>query len=223
MWGSKVVIPTKLRPRVLSELHDGHMGVVKMKSVARSYVWWPGIDQDIETMAKSCTGCQRVQHMPAAAPLHVWEWPSAKWDRIHVDYAGPVDGQMFLVIVDAYSKWPFVIPTQSTTSTATINILQSIFASEGIPLQLVSDNGPQFVSEEFETFLKRNGVKHIKSAPYHPSSIDSQKDLSRLLSKDLKQQGKEVHRLSSQTSYWHTEKCSALYHRSFPSHFVSRS
>ena len=170
MWGSKVVIPTKLRPRVLSELHDGHMGVVKMKSVARSYVWWPGIDQDIETMAKSCTGCQQVQHMPAAAPLHVWEWPSAKWDRIHVDYAGPVDGQMFLVIVDAYSKWPFVIPTQSTTSTATINILQSIFASEGIPLQLVSDNGPQFVSEEFETFLKRNGVKHIKSAPYHPSS-----------------------------------------------------
>ena len=81
MWGSKVVMSTILRSCVLSELHDGHM------------CGGQGLSKTFETMAKSCTGCQQVQHMPAAAPLHVWEWPSAKWDRIHVDYAGPVDRQ----------------------------------------------------------------------------------------------------------------------------------
>ena len=58
----------------------------------------------------------------------------------------------------------------NTTSAATIRELRKIFARFGLPEQLVSDNGPQFVSAEFSQFLKNNGVKHIKSAPYHPST-----------------------------------------------------
>ena len=71
---------------------------------------------------------------------------------------------------DAHSKWLEVIDMSSTTASATIQQLRSLFASYGLPEQLVSDNGPQFVAEEFEYFLKSNGVKHIHSAPYHPSS-----------------------------------------------------
>ena len=59
---------------------------------------------------------------------------------------------------------------KSTTATATIQELRRLFSSYGLPEQLVSDNGPQFVSAEFATFLKENGVKHIRCAPYHPSS-----------------------------------------------------
>ena len=70
----------------------------------------------------------------------------------------------------AYSKWPFVVATQSTTSAQTIRILQSVFATEGLCKQLVSDNAPQFTSDEFESFLRRNGIKHITSAPYHPAT-----------------------------------------------------
>ena len=73
---------------------------------------------------------------------------------------------MFLNVVDAYSRWP----EGNTTAVGTIQELRRLFAAYGLPLQLVSDNGPQFTSSEFTSFLKRNGVKHIRSAPYHPSS-----------------------------------------------------
>ncbi|XP_060799470.1 uncharacterized protein K02A2.6-like [Neoarius graeffei] len=170
MWGLRVIVPPKLRPRVLEELHAAHPGVVRMKSLARSYVWWPGIDSDIEHKAKSCHTCQRVQKDPAQAPLHPWMWPTRPWERIHVDFAGPFEGHMYLVIVDAHSKWPEVHIMDSTTSSKTITVLRGLFSRYGIPHNLVSDNGPQFCSEDFSTFLKANGVKHIRSAPYHPAS-----------------------------------------------------
>ena len=170
MWGLRVIIPPKLQKQVLEELHEGHLEVVKMKNLARSYIWWPGFNKDIEQLAKRCPGCQSTQHLPKKAPLHPWEWPSKPWERIHIDYAGPVDGMMFLVVVDAHSKWPEVIPTKTSTSAKTIMILRNMFARFGLPSQLVSDNATTFTSEEFQNFLKINGVKHITSAPYHPST-----------------------------------------------------
>ncbi|XP_063060460.1 uncharacterized protein K02A2.6-like [Engraulis encrasicolus] len=170
MWGLRVVVPPKLRPWVLSELHSALPGVVRMKSLARSYVWWPGIDSQIEDQAKSCQSCPRVQKDPGPAPLHPWIWPSSPWERIYVDFAGPFQGHMYLVVVDAHSKWPEVHIMDSTTSSKTIQVLRGLFSRYGIPLSLVSDNGPQFCSEDFSMFLKANGVKHIRSAPYHPSS-----------------------------------------------------
>ncbi len=78
-------------------------------------------------------------------------------------------GRSYLIIVDAHSKWPEVIEMNSTTTAATIRELRCLFAAYGLPEQLVSDNGPQFTAADFTTFLKRNGVRHIRSAPYHPS------------------------------------------------------
>ena len=77
---------------------------------------------------------------------------------------------MHLIVIDAHSKWPEVIEMSTTTSQKTITELQRLFSMYGIPTQLVSDNGPQFTSEEFASFMKRNGIKHIRCAPYHPSS-----------------------------------------------------
>ena len=170
LWGIRVIIPPSLQPQVLEELHHTHAGIVRMKAIARSYVWWPHLDQDLEKLAKSCTQCQSYRNMPAAAPLHPWLWPSKPWQRIHIDYAGPIDGKMMLVVVDANSKWPEVIPMSSSTTQATIEGLRRLFAAYGLPQQLVSDNGPQFTSAEFAVFLRKNGVKHIYSSPYHPST-----------------------------------------------------
>jgi len=77
---------------------------------------------------------------------------------------------MFLIAVDAHSKWPEVIPMMSTTSQKTIARLRTIFARNGLPDQICTDNGPQFTSAEFIAFLKGNGVKHFSTAPYHPAT-----------------------------------------------------
>lgn len=61
MWGARVVIPKKLRAAVLQMLHEGHMGIVRMKRITRSYTWWPGLDKDIEKLDKACNSCQQVQ------------------------------------------------------------------------------------------------------------------------------------------------------------------
>jgi len=104
------------------------------------------------------------------SPLHPWEWPSVPRQRIHVDYAGPFLDTMFLVVVDAHSKWPEIYVMKSTTSQQTITKLREIFARNGVPEQLVSDNGPRFTSDEFNLFMKWNRIKHIPSAPYHPAT-----------------------------------------------------
>ena len=111
-----------------------------------------------------------MQNNPKNAPLHPWEWPARPWQRVHIDFAGPFLGTMFLIVVDAYSKWPEVVPMTTTSATKTIEELRSMFARNGIPDQIVSDNGPQFIAAEFSVFVKNNGIKHIRSAPYHPAT-----------------------------------------------------
>jgi transposase InsO family protein len=78
---------------------------------------------------------------------------------------------IFLVIVDAHSKWPEVIIMHSKTTTfKTVEALRTVFARNGLLEQLVSDNDPQFTAEEFQLFLKKKGVKHVTSARYHPAT-----------------------------------------------------
>ncbi len=170
LWGIRVIIPEKLQEKLLQELHRDHPGITRMKAVARSYFWWPGLDRDIEVLARGCQECQAVKNTPAVVPLHPWTWPSKSWQRIHIDFAGPFQKAMFLVAVDAHSKWPESYLMSSTTVSQTISVLRKMFATHGLPEQIVSDNGPQFVSSEFAEFMKQNGVKHVRSALYHPST-----------------------------------------------------
>ena len=170
LWGNRVVAPGKGRPRVLQELHQSHPGIVRTKAIARSYVWWPGLDKEVTQLIQSCTSCQEVQREPEKTTLHPWEWPKSPWVRLHIDYAGPFHDKMFLIVVDAYSKWLEVIPTSGATGNITINQLRSLFASHGLPHNIVSDNGPCFISEEFQEFCRFNGITHTLTAPYHPSS-----------------------------------------------------
>ena len=109
MWGIRVIVPTKLKDQVLQEIHQGHPGMNKMKQIARSHVWWPKIDVDIQTLSKARKACQEIRNSPASAPLHPWIWPTKPWLRVQIDFAGPFLNRMFLVAVNAYSKWPEVV------------------------------------------------------------------------------------------------------------------
>ena len=139
-YGSRVIVPARFHNKIMDIIHEGHLGMSKMKAIARGYVYWPGIDQQIEQKALGCNGCAQTRKMPAASPLHPWEWPAQPWRRLHIDFAGPFLNRMFLVVVDAHSKWPEVIPMKNATSTTTITALRSIFSRFGLPDQIVSDN-----------------------------------------------------------------------------------
>lgn len=166
LWGRRVIIPQSLRAQVLQQLHGGHSGIVRMKEMARSY-FWPGLDKQIEEMASSCSSCHKVRNNPPPAPLHPWEFPQEPWHRVHIDFAGPVEDRMLLVAVDAHSKWPEVAIMRSTMAGKTIEKLGEMFSRFGSPAQLISDNGPQLVSQEMSSFLRNNGVQHITSAPFY--------------------------------------------------------
>ena len=122
---------------MLEEIHEGHTGIVKMKSIARIHVWWPKTDVDIEGTASKCTACQENSRDPVRAPLHPWEQPGQPWKRLHVDFAGPFEGSMWLIVVDAHTKWPEVIAMKTTTASNTIATLRSLFTRYGIPHQIV--------------------------------------------------------------------------------------
>lgn len=171
MWGIRVVIPATLRPKILQDLHESHFGIVKMKSLARQFVWWPNIDSDIEHLGKSCTECCQSRPDPPSAPLHPWQYPERPWQRLHIDLAGPFLNRMWLVIMDASTKWPevFDINNNSTSSHVIMKIRETL-TRFGLPDQIVSDNGPQFTSEEFQRFCANNGIRHTTSSVYHPRS-----------------------------------------------------
>ena len=170
LWGNRIVIPNKGRKALVSILHEGDTGIVRMKSFARGYVWWPNMDHELEQCVQACNVCQLQRKSPPVTPSHPWAWPDKPWSRIHIDYAGPIEGKMFLVVVDAYSKWLDVHMTSSTTTSATLELLRKSFATLGLPEVVVSDNAANFTSEEFRSFMKRNGIKHVRTPPYHPAS-----------------------------------------------------
>ena len=109
-----------------------------MKALARSYIWWPNMDTDIETLVKTCTELQESRPSPPTASLHPWEWPASPWSRLHIDFAGPYLGHMFLVLVDAHSKWMDVRLMHSIKAHNMIEQLRMIFATHGIPQKIVS-------------------------------------------------------------------------------------
>ncbi|VDL66057.1 unnamed protein product [Nippostrongylus brasiliensis] len=168
--GDRIVIPERLRAAVLEQLHEGHPGMTRMKMLAREYVFWPNINKDIENCVRKCDRCQKLAKNPVKATLCSWPTEEEPWRRIHADFAGPVDGKMYLVVVDAYSKWPEIVDIPVATTSATIKELRRLFAQFGNPETLVTDNGSPFTSKEFEDFCSENGIRHLRSPPFHPLS-----------------------------------------------------
>lgn len=168
--GSRIYIPEKLRKRIVKELHVGHFGINKMKAMARNHVWWPNLDKELEQVTKNCSTCVKYMRNPPKERVHLWEYPKNPWHRLHMDFAGPINGVYLFIVVDAFSKWVEVFVLKKITSQDTIRCLKELFARFGSPFVIVTDNGPQFVSSTFKTFLKEEGVGHKLSAPYHPAT-----------------------------------------------------
>ena len=82
LWNSRVVVPESLQALLLADLHAEHLGMLKMKQLARKYFWWPGLDKQIEETVKLCPACQESAKSPASAPTASWSWSGGPWKRL---------------------------------------------------------------------------------------------------------------------------------------------
>jgi hypothetical protein len=170
MFMDRVVVPQSLRLRVLRQFHSGHPGIGRMKSIARSFAYWPQMDQHIVDFVRRCSQCQQAAKNPPRLPPAPWPQPQHPWSRVHLDFAGPINGISYLVLVDAFSKWPEIVPLVPPSTTKTLQALSDIFSHLGFPETIVTDNGTQFTAHQFAVFCQKHAITHIRSPPYHPQS-----------------------------------------------------
>ena len=139
LYRERVVVLGTLQKKILKDFHKRHLGATRMKSLMRSYVYWRNMDKDIEEKVKAGRGCALAAKAP---PVQFSPWPKADypWSRIHVDYAGPLDGQYYPIVVDSFSKWPEVFRCKRPTTDFTIKTLHELFARFRVVDCLVSDN-----------------------------------------------------------------------------------
>ncbi|XP_023311910.1 uncharacterized protein K02A2.6-like isoform X3 [Anoplophora glabripennis] len=170
VWGHRVIIPSRLRRRMLDELHASHLGIAKAKATARSYMWWPKMDEDIAATVKACMPCLHQRADPPKAELTPWQVETEPWSRVHADHLGPLQGKYFLIMVDAYSKFPEVYPVRALASEVTEEKFRDAFSRFGLPRTLVTDNGKSFTAANMKRFYERNGIKHITTPVANPQS-----------------------------------------------------
>ncbi|XP_024872885.1 uncharacterized protein K02A2.6-like [Temnothorax curvispinosus] len=142
-----------------------------MKQLAREYVYWPRISDDIEHLVRQCDACALTQKLPIKVLLNPWPIPKRPLERMHIDYASPIDGQYILIFVDAYSKFfdLAITPTISRAS-RTVELCHEVFSRYGPPEVLISDHGTQFTLGLFADLCKNLQITHLLSPVNHPQS-----------------------------------------------------
>ena len=126
--GSRVVIPQSLQSKVLDLLHLEHFGMERMVQLARTAVYGLGIDAAIEMASRRCDSCGEHQNKPSKPPVHPWMLSEKPWSLLHLDHTINFMGKDWLVITDAYSKYPCIHPTSSISTRATLDLLEEDFA-----------------------------------------------------------------------------------------------
>nr|XP_054917162.1 uncharacterized protein K02A2.6-like [Dermacentor andersoni] len=167
--GSKVVIPKSMRQSILNRIHAGHLGLQKCKERARTLVFWPGLNGEIAALVESCATCRKYAYRQPHEPLQMRPVPKCAWYRVGVDifsYAG----NSYVVAYDAFSNFPEVEKLDDTTAATTIAALSAMFARYGVPVEVCTDNGPQFSSHEFARFAKTYDFSDVTSSPRYPQS-----------------------------------------------------
>ena len=129
------------------------------------------MDKAVEDTIKGCSGCVLNQPLNKYTPFETTPLVRrGPWVKGTVDLVGPIDGKYILTYIDYYSSYPEACVLKEITSRKVIKALADIFSRFGYPEEIVSDNGKQFTSSEFEAFLKSCGIKHIRVSPYYARS-----------------------------------------------------
>ena len=158
--GHRLVIPAKERPNIVKRLHESHIGIEGTFQRARDIVYWPGITAQLKDYLSKCGICNSYRPEQCKEPLKPYEVPDVPWEMVGEDLF-VLERQSFLIAVDYFSGYFEVQDMSSTTSTRVITVLKSWYSRHGIPMTLISDNGPPFNSEDFEAFSVEWDFHHV--------------------------------------------------------------
>ena len=185
--GSRILIPSSLRGKVLELAHEGHQGIVKCKQRLRSKVWWPRLDQDVEGICKSCESCQLLAGPEPPVSITPTKMPDGPWQFCSCDLLGPLpDGRSVIVVIDYYSRFFEAGLLKSTKTDKVVEFLDTIFCRFGYPQALRTDNGPQFISGEFRLYLETHGIHWVSTTPLWPQANGLVERANRTILKVLK-------------------------------------
>ena len=168
LMGPRIVIPSCLREEYLQRLHQGHLSATKVQQNACQHLYWPGLDADIADYTRRCQECI-CRSQPPKEPLQAHEVPQEPWEKIAMDYFY-MNGRLYILICDYFSKFPFLFQVKTTSFANLKDHLEELFSVEGIPDEIMSDNGPPFNGKEFSSYLTGLGIRHTTSSPNYPRS-----------------------------------------------------
>ena len=173
MYMDRVVVPSSLRPVVLEHLHSAHQGTSSMELRAQSIVFWPGMSHDVRQARSSCSECNRNAPSQAALPPEPSNPPTTPFEQVFSDFF-QFGGNNYLVVGDRLSGWTEVYSTpsgsQRSGARGLVQCLRSFFATFGVPDELSSDGGPEFMADSTKQFLQQWNVQHRISSAYFPQS-----------------------------------------------------
>ncbi len=162
---NRLVVPMSLRRETMEGIHDGHFGETKSVLRAKSAVYWPGWEDQVKNMVASCAVCQEKSCRNPKQPLYPVRLPAFQMVSADIFHFESVN---YLLLVDSYSKWPWVVPLKSMTSAVLIE--EMFFCDFGRPEEFESDNGTQFASAEFREYCKKINVTQVTSSPEYAQS-----------------------------------------------------
>lgn len=164
--GHRIIVPLKLRTKAMGVAHRSHPGMSTTKHLLRKFVWWPGMDRDIEEFVRSCATCIILSSSNPPEPMLMSNFPKGPWQNIAIDFwSGSEADPKILVVADYFSKAIRAKIMRETTSESTIRALEELFDEWGWPQTIKHDNGPQLVSDMFKGWLRANDITSFPTTP----------------------------------------------------------
>ena len=205
--GQRIVIPRSLRKDILERIHEGHPKLKKSKDLAKTTVWWPGINSDMQQKIQNCSYCLTNAPTQHKEPLLPTKLPPRAWSKIGADLC-EFKNKTYLITVDYYSRWIEIDLLSTTTCHQVIGKLKNMFSCWGIIDELITDNGPQFSAREFKEFADEYGFTHTTSSPYFAQANGEAERAVQTAKKILNQPKPDIALMNYRATEHSATKCS---------------